>query len=157
MPSYSAAAAVAAACASQLTWPAKVSSGTPVSSIDLRLERTRGQPLAIFCAISDPAISSEWVTVSRTMSPTISISKLATEACFSLPGAAQVIDRCPTLLLTGGTLCTTWPWTSTLPSVVLCSQTEPFFQSEMLAWRQYCRVNSGTVIASHTFFGVVLI
>ena len=84
---------------------------------------------------------------SNSMSPIAAMSNV-TRLCFagfaSSAGGAQVITR-----RVGGALSTTLPTIASwrCPSVRQCSQREPAFQSEMFSASQYCRVNSGSVIA----------
>src|SRR5439155_25240532 len=89
---------------------AKTSRPWPVSSRDFRLARTTGHPFLMPFAIPLPAMSSSWLTVSRTMSSYSSISNVTrldaegSEACDAL---AQVMTR----RVGGGTsmtLPTTW-------------------------------------------------
>nr|WP_037267328.1 hypothetical protein [Kibdelosporangium aridum] len=58
----------------------------------------------------------------------------------------------------GAVLSSITPTTSEAePSARRCSQLEPTCRSDTLLWPQYCRESSGSVIADHTFSGVLSI
>ena len=61
---------------------------------------TRGHPWVIFRRIS--GVSSSWVTVRRTMSPTVSMS-MATRECFDLSAAAATSPQVMAQPLVGWT------------------------------------------------------
>src|SRR5688572_3601972 len=125
----------------------------PVSRYDFMLESTRGQPPATFPAMVEPALKFPCVTVRHTMSSIASISKVTRDLSVRSSGSAQLSTR-----RLGGMHSKTLPviQTSRCFSPPMCSHFEPFFQSETFSTpAQYWRVNSGLVIASHNFFGVV--
>src|SRR5581483_10806291 len=102
----------------------------PVSSSDLRLERTFGQPPATLAAIAGSCSSRSCVTVRQTRPVLYSaMSKVTREGSFEWSGRDHVItSRC------GGSDSRTVPSIITVPesSPFRCSQREPFFQSETL-------------------------
>ena len=125
----------------------------PVSSSDLRLANTAGQP----AEMASSALSSarfSCVTVSRTISWYGSMSKVTREGpCGgAAPGASNVIAS-----RRGGTDSSTVPATSAMPepSTRRCSHVEPACQSETLLCPQYSPVRSASVSAFHTRSGVL--
>src|ERR1051326_9117348 len=114
------------------------------------LERTRGQPQEPLPAIFDPSLNLSCVTVRQTMSSIDSIAKVTRDLSLRSSGSIQVKTR-----RLEGTLSTTSPVIQISFSLATCCHFEPFFQSDTLAIpAQYCRVNSGLVMASHVFLGV---
>src|SRR5260221_7388477 len=127
----------------------------PVSRKDFMLESTRGQPHETLAAMVEPALKFPCVTVRHTMSSIASISKVTRDLSARSSGSAQLSTR-----RLGGLLSKTFPviQTSRFWSPPICSHFEPFFQSETFSTpAQYCRVNSGLVMAAHSFCGVVRI
>src|SRR5271169_342928 len=125
----------------------------PVSRNDFMLESTRGQPRETPRNIFKPVFNLSWVTVRQVMSSIAAISNVTRDFSASLSGSAQLSTR-----RLGGVLSRTLPviHTGSASFSKTCSHFEPFFQSEtFLAPPQYWWVNSGWVIASHNFFGVV--
>src|ERR1043165_3686210 len=125
----------------------------PVSRNDFKLESTRGQPPETLFTMSEPGLKSPWMTSSRTVSSTGSISNVTRETSASLAGSAQVSTS-----RLGGTLSTTLPVIrmARCSSPVTCTHFEPGFQSETFSFPpQYWRANSGFVMAFHSFSGVV--
>src|SRR5205809_997402 len=132
---------------------AKTLSPLPVSRKDFMLESTRGQPHETLPAMVEPALKFPCVTVRHTMSSIASISKVTRDLSVRSSGSAQVSTS-----RLGGLLSKTLPviQTSRCSSPPMCSHFEPFFQSETFSTpAQYWRVNSGLVMAVHSFFGVV--
>src|SRR6266498_5885616 len=87
------------------------------------------------------------------MSSIASISKVTRDLSARSSGSAHVSTR-----RLGGLLSKTFPviQTSRFSSPPMCCHGEPFFQSETFSTpAQYWRVNSGLVMAAHSFFGVV--
>src|SRR5438874_191076 len=125
----------------------------PVSRKDFMLESTRGQPPETLPTIGEPGLKLPWVTMRHTMSPIGSISNVTRDLSARSSGSAQDSTR-----RLRGLLSKTLPviQTSRCLSPPMCSHFDPFFQSETFSMpAQYWRVNSGSVIASHNFFGVV--
>src|ERR1051325_4811557 len=132
-----------------------MSGALPVSRKLLRPDRTSGQPLEMPLAISEPAFNWSCTTSSRTTPPIgamLNVTREYSDGLASFSGLAQLITSRP-----GGWLSSTLPTILTLPSWVTCCHFEPTFQSEILALLQYWRANSGVVMASHTFCGVLVI
>src|SRR5579859_3759029 len=125
----------------------------PVSSSDLRLDRTAAQPAATPSrSVSSGRLS--WLTVSRTMSPYCSMLNVTRDGPpgGSWPGAAHVRTS-----RVGGELSVTVPATSATPdpSARWCSQPDPARQSDTLACPQYWAVSSASVSACQTRSGVL--
>ena len=129
--------------------PAQTLIPLPVSRNDFMLESTRGQPQETFSAMTEPALNSPCVTFRRTMSSICSISKVTRELSAPSAGLAQVSTS-----RLKGMLSNTSPTRDTVrcSSSLMCCHFEPFFPSEIFSRPpQYRRVNSGSVMAAHSF------